>query len=121
MCIEEEEIGFRAVLEYLREPGSHAVSAIAEATGVDAHLVLRWLRQKRLHVELPPGELECRRCGKAVEDGSFCDACRRALSKEVAEQRAAAEEKYRPVQPVLNSGTERMYTRAEKERRDRAT
>ena len=110
-CLQAEEDEFQKVLEYLREPGSHTVPAIADATGVSPQLITRWLRQQRVHAELLPGELQCRRCRTPVEGGSFCDECRLALAREVAEQRRLAERVPPPVNPVRNSGTERMHTR----------
>ena len=116
-CLQAEDDDFQTVVEYLREPGQRTVPAISEETGVEIHLITRWLRQKRLQIELLPGELQCRRCRAPVEGGTFCDACRMALAKEVAQQRRLAENIPPPVNPVRNSGTERMHTRSGRETR----
>ena len=110
-CLLAEEDAFRTMLEYLREPGARTVPAIAEATGISVQLITRWLRQKRIQMDLLPGELQCHRCRAPVEGGSFCDDCRLALAKEVAEQRQLAAGNLFAHAPVHLDNTERVFPR----------
>lgn len=89
-CLQAEEDAFEAVVAYLRESRERSIPRIAEATGVAMQLIVKWLRQKRIQIEVVPGELDCRRCGKSIREGTFCDACRRKLAEEVAESRRQA-------------------------------
>lgn len=90
-CIQAEEDAYRTVVAHVRETSERSIPRIAEATGVDRRLIIRWLRQKRLAFDVVPGELQCRRCGVSVAGGTFCDSCRQALAAEVAEQRRLME------------------------------
>ncbi len=86
-CIQEEEDAFHLVCEHIRETRERSIPRIAEATGVSQHLIVHWLRQKRLALQVVPGELQCRRCGIYLDGGTFCDKCREELANEVAEAR----------------------------------
>lgn len=89
-CLEAEQEAFDTVVAYIRDSRERSIPRIAEATGVQRHLILRWIRQKRLRLEVVPGELDCRRCGAPIHEGSFCESCRRAMVDEIATQRELA-------------------------------
>lgn len=86
-CIQAEEDAFAIVLAYLRRSNERSIPRIAEDTGIGTEYIVRWLRQKRLHLQVVPGELQCRRCSAPLLEGSFCEKCRLQLAEEVAEQR----------------------------------
>lgn len=90
-CLKAEEQALLTVRDHLRDSRERSIPRIAEATGIAIAKILRWVRQKRLHVELVPGDLRCHRCHVAVTEGTFCDKCRKELAKQVAEQRKIVE------------------------------
>ena len=78
-CQESNE--FREIRAYVRE---HDVNEfqLAEVFGIPLRKVKQWIREGRLEyreIEQTIVNLHCQNCGKAIQFGSLCPECNRAL------------------------------------------
>lgn len=76
-CLREIDRQYDLVREYLRNEPDVGIEELSARTGVDAALILRFLREGRL-VHAKSG-LTCERCGAAIPSGRFCAACAEEL------------------------------------------
>ncbi|MDI3257726.1 MAG: hypothetical protein QJR01_08410 [Kyrpidia sp.] len=84
-CRREEEELYQKVRDYVAEHRGATIMEVAEATGVDADLVLQFLREGRLAVV--SGEnmrYPCERCGREITTGRFCERCTAELARAFA-------------------------------------
>lgn len=80
-CIEERERKFQLVKEYLyKEPGA-SLEKLAEETGVEEKLIIRFLKEGRLEMTSVEGLLTCEKCGAPVTSGTMCDKCKDKLAR----------------------------------------
>lgn len=80
-CIEEEERQFTMVKDYIWEHPGASMHELVENTGVDAKLVLRFLKEGRLEMDTADGLLVCEKCGAPITSGTMCAKCKEKLSK----------------------------------------
>lgn len=80
-CIEDREQKFNLVKEYLYEKPGASLEEIAEVTGVDSKLVIRFLREGRLEMSGAAAILVCEKCGAPVTSGTMCDKCKDKLAR----------------------------------------
>lgn len=80
-CANELEDDFLTVREYVYDnPGSN-VAAVADATGVEEALILKYLRQGKLELKGDDVGYGCDKCNKTITTGKYCDACTFDLKK----------------------------------------
>lgn len=77
----QESMQFREIREYVRK---HDVNEfqLAEVFGIPLRRVKGWIREGRLEykeLEQTMKNLYCEKCGKAIQFGSLCPECNRAL------------------------------------------
>ena len=77
-CIVEEEQSFIKVRDFLEENPGCNLGEVSAATGVEASMINKFLREGRLATlgDLSAGiRGECKRCGKQIDAGRFCRSC----------------------------------------------
>ncbi|GGJ13760.1 hypothetical protein GCM10010885_23890 [Alicyclobacillus cellulosilyticus] len=83
-CVAEEERAFIKVRDHLRQHPNVTITELAEATGVDAGIILEMIRDGRLVVRGYPNMFyPCERCGQPVQQGRYCARCADELSQEL--------------------------------------
>lgn len=77
-CRQSEEEKFELVKNYLWDNPNSTVKKVAEETGVEEDIIIKFMREDRLAAEglLVDYKLKCKRCGVEIESGLFCNSCR---------------------------------------------
>ncbi len=92
-CRQQEEEDFSAVHAYLQEKKKATIEEVNQATGVERHRIIKFIRQGRFAAE---GDfsifVECESCGDLIKEGRLCEKCSQALKDEVR----AAQKKEKP-------------------------
>ena len=78
-CAEEMDRQFHTVKNYLYDNPDANVFDIARDTGVPENLILRFLREGLLTINVADGTLECEECGEAITSGRYCKKCEKTL------------------------------------------
>jgi len=81
VCAEEMDGNFVIVKEYLYDHPDANLSDTARETGVPEKIVLEFLREGRLSVDVAGTMLECEECGAPITNGRFCLKCQGRLEK----------------------------------------
>ena len=84
-CREEVESEFQKVKDYIRENKGCNVIEVAEACEVSEKQIKEWVRQERLEMTTPTGDITCQKCGIAITSGRYCDKCRAEMVGEFKE------------------------------------
>ena len=94
-CQQSEEEKFELVKEYLWENPNSTVKKVADDTGVEEDLIIKFMREERLDVEglMIDYTLECKRCGAEIKSGIFCDSCRAKMISNFKQGAESEEEK----------------------------
>ena len=72
---------FKKVRDFVKEHPRVAIEVVIEATGVSEDRVREFLRQGRLDVaDFTGPTLQCQRCGKPIDTGTYCLLCRQDIS-----------------------------------------
>lgn len=77
-CYREEEAMFKIVYQYLRKQRNRSASLdeIAEETGVEEDVIIKFLKQNRLRASnLPQLQYPCEQCGEPISEKTLCEAC----------------------------------------------
>lgn len=84
-CIETEEKKYALVRRYVKDNPGASIQEVAEETEVEEELVLRFLREGRLHSKGLETAIttECARCGKQILTGRYCQDCLLKMTKEL--------------------------------------
>lgn len=91
-CYREEEKAFEIVYKYLRQQKNRSavLHEIAEATGVEEDLIIKFLKQNRLRAaNFPQLKYPCESCGNPISEKTLCSSC---SSKIVSDWGAAKQE-----------------------------
>ena len=77
-CRQSEEEKFELVKDYLWDNPNSTVKKVAEDTGVEEEIIIKFVRENRLAAEglLVDYTLKCKRCEAEIESGLFCESCR---------------------------------------------
>lgn len=77
-CRQSEEEKFELVKNYLWDNPNSTVKKVAEETGVEEDLIIKFMRDDRLAAEglLVDYKLKCKHCGTEIKTGLFCNGCR---------------------------------------------
>lgn len=83
-CSEKYESDFRLIREYLYDNPNRNIAEVSEATGVSAEKIKIYLRNDRLEAvnNKNAALLDCKKCGKPIATGIYCEECRRELEVE---------------------------------------
>lgn len=94
-CLWEEEEEFEKASYWVRANRGKTIDDMSQETGISASLIRKWVRQKRLRLSERStssnnkSQMKCRKCGKPITTGNFCDHCKLGLSIAVREGLAA--------------------------------
>ncbi|WP_353893751.1 hypothetical protein PRVXH_000512 [Proteinivorax hydrogeniformans] len=76
-CKAEEYSSYKLVRDYVYDNKGATVLEVAEATGVDKSVILRYVKEERLSLLDDRSILpRCRVCGAFVDNGEVCDSCK---------------------------------------------
>ncbi len=78
--IEDEE--FSKVEAYLWEHPNSSISEVSEKTDVKEKIILKFIREGRIVNKSSTSTYPCKRCGKPITHGEYCDECLAELRKE---------------------------------------
>lgn len=96
-CRQSEEEKFELVKNYLWDNPNSTVKKVAEETGVEEDIIIKFMREDRLAAEglLVDYTLKCKRCGAEIKTGLFCDNCRSKMINDFkqSDQTSGKEEK----------------------------
>jgi flagellar operon protein (TIGR03826 family) len=96
-CRQSEEEKFELVKNYLWDNPNSTVKKVAEETGVEEDIIIKFMREDRLAAEglLVDYTLKCKRCGAEIKTGLFCDSCRSKMINDFkqSDQTSGKEEK----------------------------
>lgn len=87
-CYTENEEEFKKVKEYLYDFPNQNIVQVSEATGVSIEKIKRFLRNERLVAvnNSSTSLLDCRHCGKPIQNGNYCDECKKQIEAENRKQ-----------------------------------
>ena len=95
-CEKKDEEQFQLIREYLDENPRATITECSEGTGISTKRILAYIREGRLMVpENMQGLLQCKRCGKDVDMGTYCKDCQKKMEQDLSNAYAdkAAEQK----------------------------
>lgn len=81
-CREKEEEDYKKVYDYLREADEANIDEIHEATEVEKKQIIKMIREGRFSMLKEAGLnvfVECKSCGKPIQEGDYCKACSNKL------------------------------------------
>ena len=76
-CLQEEEVVFEKVREYLKDNPNINVQELSQATEVSTKKILDYVREGR--IVILSAKIFCERCEKPVLAGRYCDKCLSAV------------------------------------------
>jgi len=83
-CMKADEAVFEDVRLYLKEHPDNSLTVVAAETGVSAKKILRYVKEGRLEISHGMhGEVVCRKCGKPIKKGRYCEKCVIDVNQEV--------------------------------------
>ncbi len=82
-CKEEMEKEFQKVKEFIREHKGCNMVEVAELCEVSEKQIKEWIRQERLILTEPMGDITCEKCGAPILSGRFCAKCRAEMVGEL--------------------------------------
>lgn len=82
-CKEEVEKEFQNVKEYIRDHKGCNIVEVAEFCEVSEKQIKEWVRQERLILTEPLGDIVCEKCGVPILSGRYCDKCRAEMVGEL--------------------------------------
>jgi uncharacterized OB-fold protein len=79
-CLEEIEVDYRTVRDYLRDNPGTAVYQVSEATEVDESRIQKFIAEGRIDFATAADTaFRCEVCGTTIASGRHCEPCRRRL------------------------------------------
>lgn len=74
-CAQEMDRIFQLIKDYIYDHPSTNVIEISEKTGVEASVVLEFLKEDRLAIKTTEKLLVCESCGCSITSGRYCSKC----------------------------------------------
>jgi len=88
-CEKQEDELLEQVKDFIRDEGVRSLLQIIDGTGVDYERLMKWVTEGRLqlkNVEMP--KTGCKKCGKPLDGGDICGACKRELAQAIGSMRS---------------------------------
>ncbi len=85
-CRGVEEENYKKVYEYLKTASDAGIDEIHEATGVEKQQIFKFVRQGRFSMMFKNGfslYVECKFCGKPIQEGEYCLDCSNRLITDI--------------------------------------
>lgn len=84
-CRDLAEQQFQNVKKFIREHPNADMKEVAETCSVETGQIQQWIREERLEfTDDSPIKLPCEGCGKMINSGKFCDACKNTMAKNLS-------------------------------------
>lgn len=112
-CIDKEEEKYQLVRKYVKDHPGAGIAEVAEAVEVDEDLVLRFLKEGRLHskgLEVANITTECARCGKQILTGRYCQECLIKMTKEMNKAAGINQKTEEAPAPVKKDSRHKWHT-----------
>lgn len=76
--VNENELKFIKIRDYIMLNPMATVSQIAEANGIPPSKLFEWIREERLEFsdDSPHAWFKCERCGTRIRSGRLCNKCK---------------------------------------------
>lgn len=84
-CIQEEEDKYKIAVDWVRENPGRGINALSAETGIKKPLILKWVRENRMILTDGADLLECKKCGKPISGGTFCDQCKMDVTQDLSD------------------------------------
>lgn len=99
-CLEQIEIDFRKIKDYLYENSGHlSVRELSKKTEVPEKVILHLMRDGRIEIRDNEGGLLCEVCKKPILAGTMCDQCKAELARSLD---TSPKPQYEEKQPILS-------------------
>jgi len=82
-CMSEMDGYFQTVSQYIEEHPEATIGEIAEETGVEEKIILRFLHEGRLQLRSKDSGLSCVVCNTPIQKGRYCEKCGNEFAKEM--------------------------------------
>jgi len=92
-CVEDLEMNFELVKNYIYDHPQANVIEISEETGVPEKDIFYFLKEGRLSISEDNGMLNCESCGCSISTGRYCETCQKQLERELSASISEAIEK----------------------------
>lgn len=95
-CYKKEEEAFDIVYQFLRKQKNREakIHTIAEATGVEEELIIKFVKENRLRsTQFPNLSFPCEQCGDPIVTGKVCSNCSNELLTALQKHEAIEEKK----------------------------
>lgn len=117
VCIQELDVQYKPVRDYLYDNPNASIEEVMEATGASEKTILYYLRDGRLQMVNSSGLLRCEHCGAAINSGRLCEKCSnkveerlvKPMQARMAQKKAEAES-----DPTSHAFNSKMYTYQER-------
>lgn len=102
-CRKSEEEKFELVKNYLWDNPNSTIVKVSEETGVEEEIIIKFMKENRLQAQglLIDHKLNCRRCGKEIESGTFCKSCRNDMVQQFNVNKDEFEDKSKKQQEMF--------------------
>lgn len=83
-CYKEEELQFEKVYQYIKKKQNRSatVDDVVESTGVERELIMKFVKEHRLHTSMFPNlSYACEKCGSSIQEGKICNACTKEIKE----------------------------------------
>ena len=98
-CIKREEEEYLLAKQWLLNNPGHNIASLSKNTGIDRRDILKWIREERLVMTDAREFVKCKKCGKPIPTGNFCDRCKLDLSLDVKDGIKTIEEEKKAMPP----------------------
>jgi predicted amidophosphoribosyltransferase len=116
-CIKKEEEDYNTAKQWLLNNPGHTVESLSKNTGISRRDILKWIREERLIMTDASAYVKCKKCGKPIPTGNFCDHCKLGFSHDVKSEIKAIEKEKKPLPPETKGM--HYYPPAEREKRSK--
>ncbi|PYZ92781.1 hypothetical protein CR194_14100 [Salipaludibacillus keqinensis] len=85
-CAREVEEKYQQVYTFIRKRGNRqaTMDEVHEGTGVEKDLIIRFIREGRLHLsQFPNLTYPCEKCGNQIREGRICAGCRGEIQSDL--------------------------------------
>ncbi len=66
---------FSKVRNYIYDNPSLSLKDVADDTGVDVEIILKWIREERIVLSSDSAIRLCQKCGESIISGKYCAIC----------------------------------------------
>lgn len=99
-CLEQEEEDFEKVKKYLDDNPTATINQVSRETEVSEKMIRKFIEEGRLLTTKYAGiSVSCKRCGKDINEGRYCDACQAELQNQMEAAKKGEDPEEAPKKP----------------------